>query len=319
MPISGFLKLVEIQTKVASIIPFLLGTFYALYRFDTFNLKNFILMFVSLLCIDMATTAINNYQDFKGANKKRGYGYEKHNAIVRYDIKESTVVTTIFILLTIAIIFGILLFLNTDFIVLLLGSVSFLMGVFYSSGPIPISRTPFGEIFSGGFMGFIIPFISVYIHVFNKNLITISLKGGTLGVGINLIEVIYIFLISIPLVVGIANIMLANNICDIEDDIENRRYTLPVYIGKSNALKLFTVLYFIGYMSIIILLILKIIPLISIIVLGTFILVYKHVKIFYREQTKQNTFVLAVKNFIIMNSALVLTLGVALIIKYAVK
>ena len=63
MSIGGFFKLVEIQTKVASVIPFLLGTIYALYRFDNFNLTNFLIMLISLLAIDMTTTATNNYLD----------------------------------------------------------------------------------------------------------------------------------------------------------------------------------------------------------------------------------------------------------------
>ncbi|WP_185650869.1 hypothetical protein [Clostridium sp. DJ247] len=71
-----------------------------------------------------------------------------------------------------------------------------------------------------------------------------------MNVSINIIEVLYIFLISLPLISGIANIMLSNNICDIEDDLENKRYTLPVYIGSDNALKLYKALYYIAYISI---------------------------------------------------------------------
>lgn len=61
-----------------------------------------------------------------------------------------------------------------------------------------------------------------------------------------------IFIISIPLIVGIANMMLANNICDMEDDFINRRFTLPIYIGKENALTIFKYLYYIGFVGIII-------------------------------------------------------------------
>ncbi|MDF2674194.1 MAG: 1,4-dihydroxy-2-naphthoate polyprenyltransferase, partial [Clostridiales bacterium] len=239
MTFKSFLKLVEIQTKVASVIPLFLGSIYALFRFNTFNLKNFIFMFLSLICFDMATTAINNFQDFKSANRKYGFGYESHNAIVKYNLKESSVLATILILLGLAITFGFLLFLNTNFVVLILGAISFIIGVSYSFGPIPISRTPFGEVFSGGFMGFMIPFIAIYIHVFDSNLLNISIQGGLLNVQINILELLYIFLISMPAIVGIANIMLANNLCDIEDDIENKRYTLPIYIGKDNGLKVF--------------------------------------------------------------------------------
>ena len=40
---------------------------------------------------------------------------------------------------------------------------------------------------------------------------------------------------------GIANIMLANNICDVEEDIINNRFTLPYYLGKKNAFNLFKI------------------------------------------------------------------------------
>ena len=84
MNLKSFLKLVEIQTKVASIVPFLLGTFYALYTYDNFSFFNFLIMLISLEMFDMATTAINNYIDFKSAKKKEGYGYESHNACLLY-------------------------------------------------------------------------------------------------------------------------------------------------------------------------------------------------------------------------------------------
>lgn len=315
MKIKSYLKLVEIQTKVASVIPFLLGTFYAVFRFNTFKVKNFILMFISLLCFDMATTAINNYIDFKRANRKHGYGYERHNAIVRDNIKESTVIVTIIILVAAAIIFGVLLFINTNIVVLILGIISFSIGLLYSFGPVPISRTPFGEIFSGGTMGFIIPFAAVYIHVFDKNIFNIFVQNGMLNLQINILEIVYILLISVPAAAGISNIMLANNICDIEDDIENNRYTLPIFIGKNNALKVFKALYYIGFISLIILLIIGVVPLVSILALCTFVAVNKNIKIFYDKQTKKDTFVVAVKNFVIVNLTLVITIVVGVILK----
>lgn len=315
MSIRSYLKLVEIQTKVASIIPFLLGTLFSVYYFEAFNLKNFILMLVSLLCIDMCTTAINNYIDFKKANKKEGFGYESHNAIVRDNIKESYVLITIFTLLTIAITFGVLLYLNTDVVVLILGMISFLVGIFYTFGPVPISRTPFGEIFSGGFMGLIIPFLAVYIHIYDQGFINILLENGLFSLSLDYYNLFVIFLISIPACMGISNIMLANNICDIEDDIENKRYTLPIYIGKRASLILFRVLYYIGFLAIIIAIILRILPLTVLLSLLTIIIVEKHLKLFNQLQTKKDTFVLSVKNFVLVNISLVITIALGILIK----
>ncbi|MTI65820.1 MAG: 1,4-dihydroxy-2-naphthoate polyprenyltransferase [Firmicutes bacterium] len=315
MSFSSFLKLVEIQTKVASIIPFLLGTVYTLYNYNNFSIKNFLFMFISLLAFDMTATAVNNYYDYKRAKKTKGYNYETHNAIVRDKLSERKVIGTIIFLLITAIIFGILLFLNTSIVILLLGAISFIVGIFYSAGPLPINRTPFGEIFSGFFMGFIIVFISVYIHVYDLRIVNILYESGMLNVRLDISEIISIFLISLPAVVGIANIMLANNICDIEDDIENKRYTLPINIGRKKALLLFKSLYYIAYIDILLLVILKIIPFISLIILLTFILINKNIKLFLNKQTKKDTFVLAVKNFVLINITYILTFIIAFIFK----
>lgn len=300
MRVGSFLKLVEIQTKIASMMPFMIGTAYAAYHFKKFNAVNFFIMLVSLLAFDMATTALNNYYDYKRAFKKYGFNYERHNAIIRDNLKEASVVAVIFSLIGIATVFGLLLVANTNFMVLAIGAASFSVGILYSFGPVPISRTPLGEIFSGFFMGFVIIFLSIYIHVFDSDIVSSAYSGGFLSVQVNIRELLNIFLLSIPAIVGIANIMLANNICDIDDDIENRRYTLPIYIGKVKALTLFKVLYYIAYLAVVALVVLKLASTLYLLLLLTFIIVNRNIKIFYEKQTKKDTFVVSVKNFILI-------------------
>jgi 1,4-dihydroxy-2-naphthoate octaprenyltransferase len=315
MKVKSFLKYVEIQTKTASMIPFALGTAYAFYRFGTFSLKNFVLMLVSLLSFDMTTTAINNYFDYKKARKKTGYGFEKHNAIVRDNIKEAEAVAVIVVLGLIAVIAGFVLYLNSNAIVLILGMMSFAVGVLYTAGPVPISRMPLGEVFSGFFMGFIIPFLAVYIHVADERIAALSMQRGILELKANIPEIVRIFLISVPAVTGIANIMLANNICDIEDDLENRRYTLPVHIGREKALILFKILYYAAFAEILISAVAGLIPATSLLVFATFIPVRKNIHRFIELQTKKDTFSLSVKNFAVMNMVLILSTAVAIIIQ----
>lgn len=315
MKVKSFFKYVEIQTKAASMIPFAAGTILAYYRFQAFNLKNFILMLLSLLSFDMTTTAINNYIDYKKAKKRSGYGYEKYNAIVRDKIKESEAFAVIVILLMIAAVAGFLLFLNTNIIVLILGMISFAVGVVYTAGPVPISRTPLGEIFSGFFMGFLIPFLSIYIHVPGEQILSYAVNNCILDLKINLKEIITIFLYSVPAVTGIANIMLANNICDIEDDLENNRFTLPVYIGTSSSLVLFRTLYIVAYFAILISIIAGLLPVTLLLFFATLIPVWKNINKFYEVQSKQDTFALSVKNFAVMNITLIFSMVLAIIIK----
>ena len=314
MGIVSFLKLVEIQTKVASVIPYMVGTAFALYKFDNFNTRQAVLLFLSMIIFDMTVTAINNYVDYTKAIKKEGFGYEEHNAITKYGLKPKTVLAIIIVMLILSSVLGIILFLNTNIIILLVGLVCFAIGIFYSFGPIPISRTPFGEIFSGITMGFFITFLSVYIHIFDKGILNISILYDNFTLMINLKVIISIFIISIPLIVGISNIMLANNICDIEDDIINRRFTLPIYIGKEKALIIFKYLYYIGFIGIIIGVIFKVLPIISLLVLLVFIPINKNIKSFYKVQSKKDTFILAVKNFILLNITYIITIILGIIL-----
>lgn len=315
MGLRSFLKLVEIQTKAASITPLLLGTIFAFYRYQKFDLSNFLFMLLSLLCFDMATTAINNYLDYKKAKKTEGFGYEEHNAIVRDNLSEFSVLMVIIILLILAVGFGILLYLNTSPLVLIIGIISFSVGILYTFGPIPISRMPLGEIFSGFFMGFVILLLSVYIHIIDLSLIKLTIENGLLNFTLNIVELLVLFFVSLPAFFGISNIMLANNICDMEDDLENRRYTLPLYIGRKKSLILFQALYILAFVDIMVLLILGILPLTTIPALLTIIPVRNNVSKFLKLQSKRDTFPVAIQNFLIINASMIIFLIPALLLR----
>ena len=302
MNLKSFLSLVEIRTKIASMLPLLIGTLYGVHRFDFFNPLNFIFFFISLIFIDMATTAINHFYDFKNAKKEYGYNYDIHNPVKNYGLSNKTVITTIIILLITAIISGVILYLRTNLLILLIGGLSFFVGITYSFGPIPISRTPFGELFSGFFMGFFIFFIATHIHLpTSQKIINLIYQNYNLIFEINIIELIYIFLASTPLILSISNIMLANNISDIEDDKKNDRYTLPIYIGKKKSLLLFKSLYYIIFIDFIILIALNIIPLFSLVIFLSLIPVQKNIQTFMQKQTKKDTFNTCIENFLWIN------------------
>lgn len=312
MNLKVFLKLVEIRTKIASFTPFLLGNLYFIYNYKGFNIFNCLLLLLSLLCVDMGTTALNNYQDFLKAEKKEGYNYEQHNAIVNYNLNKRTVKKIIIILFLLAIVIGLLLYLHSDVIVLLVGLISFAIGILYTSGPVPISRTPLGELFSGLTMGFLITFLTVYIQ--NLNLVNLFFSLSLLKIEIHFLEIIKLFIFSLPLVLGIANIMLANNICDFSDDLVNKRYTLPIYISKKKSLQLFSYLYYLSYLSLVLAVVINILPLISLLSLLTFFIIKKNINKFKSKQSKKETFILAVKNFVILNYTTALTLILAILI-----
>lgn len=313
MNLKAYISFVELPTKVASIIPFIMGSIYTFYRYEEVNVGNLLIMFISMICFDMATTAINNYCDYKNEKKHLKGSYKGRNAMFVYNISQKVALVTIAILLFIATIFGIILTFKTNLLVLVIGSICFFVGIFYTFGPIPISRMPLGEVFSGLFMGLLIPFLTIYISTYSQGKFGVYIDEFTLSMKFNLIEAAIIGLVSIPLIGGISNIMLANNICDLEEDIKVGRYTLPYYIGKDIALKIYKYTYYACYIGIIVSVLIGILPKTALLSVLTFYIVYKNIKIFLAQQVKSQTFILAVKNFTLLGVVYILSIAVCLI------
>ena len=310
MKIKSFFKLVEIATKTASQFPLIFGTLYSWIHFRQFNPEAFVLMFLSLLFFDMTTTTINNYMDYRKA-KDREYR-ESHNIIGIDRIPENQVIFSIFFMFTIAVAAGILLVWLTGPVVLILGALSFFTGIFYTFGPIPISRMPLGEILSGFFMGFVITYLSIYIH--NTGIGEISFSGADFILRLDIKETLFILTASLPFVFGISNLMLANNICDIRQDIKNDRFLLPYYLGKGKSLIIFRLSYYAGYLAIPATVLIGALPPMFLVSLLTFPLINRNIKIFHERQIKTETFITAVKNLTIISLGCIISLIIEIVI-----
>lgn len=312
MSFRTFLKLVEIQTKLASLFPFLIGSLFVIYHYETFNLLNTLIFFSSMLIFDLTTTAINNYMDYKKATSDQ---YRKNSNIIgQENISERLVIITIFSLLSIAIGFGIWLVFLTDLLVLFVGIACFAVGVFYTFGPIPLSRMPLGEVFSGLTMGFGIVFLIVYVNAFDQGIVNLIWKGQIVSFEANLKLLLEIIIVSAPCIFTIAGLMLANNICDLKEDISNQRYTLPYYLGKKYSILLFNILYIVSFISILIAVHLQLMPIIALLSLVVILPVYQNVRLFNKKQVKSETFELAVKNLILVNGSIAVMLGISFLL-----
>lgn len=310
--IKNFLRFVEIQTKVASVIPFSIGTLYAIYAGYSLNILNLLLMFTSLLCVDMMTTGLNHYMDFKKAYLKEGYHYEVHNPMGKGAVGQRAAKKILIGLFVIGFMAGVVLVYRTDFWVLLLGALAFGVGLTYSMGPLPISRTVLGEISSGFFMGGLIPFIAFYIHAHIEPLMTVSLNKGLFLLSIEIQTLLPIIGISMPLIALIANIMLANNICDMEEDFINKRYTLPIAMGKEKALTLYKGMVCFSVLVIGLGILTRLLPVSFAVVFVGIPLFIKQTKFFVENPIKGKTFIGAVKNFVMFGILLILGLVLAL-------
>ena len=303
--------LVELRTKIASVIPFVVGLLYSVWTFGNFNGVNMILFFIGMLCFDMATTVMNNLMDYVKA-KNETYRQEE-NIIGRSQITVRQATIIFAGLLGVATVVGLILVWRTNLILLFVGMLCFIIGIFYTFGPIPISRMPLGEVLSGVAMGFGIFWIVIFLNSPEASFAWMGLEEGILIVRLTLLDHFKAALLSLPLVCTIANIMLSNNLCDLETDITNHRYTLVYYIGKTAALKLYQCLYIMGFIAIIIAVAFRVAP---ILMLGTIIVmfpVYQNIQKFMRKQEKRTTFALAIKNMVMIHVTQILLLAISVI------
>ena len=297
--IKQFFRFVEIETKLATVIPSLVALAYVFYTIGTINIKSMSIYFVAALFLDMAVTAINNHLD------KR----EDHNQTPHYSNRVS--IGLICVMLLVFAVLGLYLTYLHGVTVFLAGALCLLIGVTYTFGPAPISKSPFGEAASGFIAGTVVMFIVVSINnpAFSPLGLTIDFSQWRVSMDIDLIGLASFVLITLPAAFCTANIMLANNICDAERD-RPFRYTIVHHIGVKKALHLFSGLYYASFLAIAFASVLGLIPLWCLLTLGVLPLVRKNIRLFFNEQKKSTTFFLAIKNF--MTIMLVYMLGIML-------
>ncbi|HFI0101980.1 TPA: 1,4-dihydroxy-2-naphthoate polyprenyltransferase [Streptococcus suis] len=305
-----FLEFVELKTKVASVFPMTLGILWAIYRYQTFNWLNTLLFVLAVLSFDMCTTAINNSMDYHKA-KDETYRQES-NVIGKFSLDFRQMIGIVLALLIFSVIISLVLVWRTSWLLLPMGALCFLIGIFYTFGPIPLSRMPLGEVFSGVTMGFGIFFLAVFIQD-PAGLLTSQVSSQWMTLQFSWTKIIDIIFMSLPLVTLIANIMLANNTCDLEEDIRNHRYTLVYYIGKKNALKLYFVLASLPWLLWIIYCLTGFLPIWALLGLIGVWPAYKSLVTFLKKQVKRETFIEAVKSFVLFALLYVVILALALI------
>lgn len=302
----AFFDLVEIRTKTASILPYLVGTLYAVYKFNKLNTVNAILMLVSLLCIDLATTTLNNLLEAMTEHSVFHFAGRKYS--------KAQAKRLVSLLLLIAIITGAVLGTRTGPITWFIGTAAFFIGLTYSAGPLPIQRTPLGELLSGVVMGFGIVFLACNIHL-GADSFQAFIFGDRFTLEINYKHLGAIFLVALPLMGAIANVMLANNIADMEADLKNKRYTLPVTVGRSDALFIFNLNYLATGAAIVLAVILKVLPLPALLMVFVYGLVLRNARRFSQAPGKNTTFRLAVINLNVIGLGMVLVIASAILMK----
>ncbi len=284
--IKYFLDFVEIKTKLISVFSFIVAVlFYISYLYEDYGIDwiNILLFFVSMLLIDMFVTALNHISAYY---KEKHRGSYDEALIAEMNKQNYTVKTNFVIVIVLAILFsiiGILLVFRSNVGVLLLGMLSVFIGVIYSFGKKPIAYTPFGEVFAGAAMGVILPVIVIFTQFDH---LPFELDP-------------FIAIVFLPLAFLIGNVLFANNICDIEIDVKNSRYTLAYYTKEEIGSKLLYLSNLGAMVCITVASLLEFLPMYFNVAYLVLILLFRNVSKFSEKYCKTVSFPLVLQNFVI--------------------
>mgnify|MGYP003369583093 FL=1 len=272
-----FKALVQAQTTLLTVLPLLLGTIMAAYYYHHVNLGKTFLLIFSAICFHLAVNGHNQLSDYRRYQNSTAAQNSTNNIIKCFDISIPWAYSVLAILLLLFAGSGLYLAYLSGWPLLLLGSLSFLVGYCYSGGPYPMSQTPLGELVSGLAMGLNITLIGVYINIYNAPTYNnwFWLTGS---------------IVTLPAVFTIANIMLANNICDKDEDVVIGRKTLAYYLGTKHSLTLLQANYVLSYLGLILSAVLGYLPWLVLLSLLTVKSDYQLVQGFVKAPDKVTTF-----------------------------
>jgi len=258
-------RLLRPPTLTASITPVLVGAGLAVQH-HALRIPVFIAMLAAAMLIQAAANMLNEYYDFRrGLDNAEMVGIA--GTIVRDNVSPQTVLIITQSTLAAALLLGVYICASSSWWVAAAGAASMLFLYLYSSGPFPISYTPFGEITAGCIMG---PGI-ILITYFTQTQ-TLSWSAA---------------LASAPIGLLIGAILLANNIRDIDHDRAGGRRTLPIVAGRSGAIRILGGVFALAYLCVPVLVLAQRLPAWTLLVLLMSPLTARIPKLFATTHTPQ--------------------------------
>lgn len=200
----------------ASILPVIVGSAWGAYATGQFNTYVFVLALFATMCVHTASNVLNDVGDdaigTDPRNEQRIYPYTGGSRFIQMGIlSQSRMARLGVVLLVLAVIAGLLLFLEKGPVVFIFGLTGIALGVLYSLGPVKLSSLGIGETAVAVAFG-VLPVTGAA-----------WLQGASLDG--NLI------LFSLPVSAWVAAILLINEVPDIEADGASGKKTLPVRLG----------------------------------------------------------------------------------------
>lgn len=231
----------------ASAIPVVLGEILALKE-PNFNLEYFTLSIIAIVFLQASVNLLNDHDDFINKVDTKE-SHSSSGVVVEGLLTLKEVYRSGILLLILGCLIGLFLAYNVGVMILILGIVGALCGYFYTGKPLMIKYRGLG---------------APLVFIIFGPLMTLG------GYYLQMQEfTVQSFLISIPTALLTTAILHANDIRDIKHDKKAGIKTLSISIGYKKAQKVYSSLIILSYISIIIMIVFKYIPYLSLICLLT--------------------------------------------------
>ena len=209
------------HTWAASVIPSLFALAYSYGKTGKIRPDMAVCLFLVAILMQSAVNTFNDYADYVKGTDTPENSPAAYDAVIVYGLRPRTARNIGLTFLAAALLAGLFAVIRCGIVPLAIGFIGAAVVVLYSFGQTPISYLPLGEFVSGFVMGGLIPLAGVYMLTDRFEPV--------------------VFLLSLPLVLGIALIMYSNNGCDIGRDLEAGRRTLPCLLGQERTDRLYRV------------------------------------------------------------------------------
>lgn len=214
------LQIAAPHTWPAAILPALIAMACAAANGHAVSAVMALVLLAICILMQAAVNTFNDYYDYVKGSDSAEDNVDPTDAVLVYNnVNPRSALMLAVGFLVVAFALGAYVIWQAGWIPLAIGIVGAIVVVLYSAGKTPISYLPIGELMSGFVMGGLIP-LACY-QAITKCFDPIMLVW------------------ALPTIIGIGLIMLTNNTCDVEKDIESGRKTLPVLLGRSRARTLY--------------------------------------------------------------------------------
>ena len=246
------------QFFAASILPILLGSVWGYRVSGNFDLKVFALALAAVLCVHAGANVINDvFDDISGSdrgNDDRIYPYTGGSRFIQNGIMSVLEMARWgVVLLAAAVVLGAILIAMKGVGVLLFGLAGIALGTLYSISPIQLSARGIGETTVAVAFG-VLPVAGAA-----------WLQSGVVDGDV--------LLISVPVSLWVAAILLINEVPDIQADAQAGKRTLPVRLGVNSTRILYLWIHVLALLAIGLAIAREFLPVLSIALPGVLLLV----------------------------------------------